>query len=264
MPRAIRVGDLDSDQSHGLHGPDPGPNAMIENDATVWIDGASGAVAAVQVDAVTGFTGLQGPDPAAVTALITQERLAGQQVEQNEYIENQGYSYTPGGTPSTTGGSGSSTAPPIGEIAAPPNGGTGAGPDFNNYPVNESNELLNWGVPSDRTRVDPAIKTIADRMARSLGTTITVNSGYRDRNYNASVGGASSSKHMYGKAMDLAYIGSNTADRQRMLVAAIESGAQGIGLYNSFMHIDLGPKRTWNVPHPSWATSTMASAGYRT
>jgi hypothetical protein len=150
----------------------------------------------------------------------------------------------------------------LGDIQEPPPGADGAHPDWNTFPENTSDDLLYWTMPPDRTRVDPAIAEIARRMARALGTRITVNSAYRNRTYNSSIGGASNSKHMYGKAMDLAYIGGSAEERRRMLAAAIEAGAQGIGLYNSFMHIDLGPKRTWNRPQPSWAAATMSAAGY--
>lgn len=35
------------------------------------------------------------------------------------------------------------------------------------------------------------------------GASITINSGYRTPNHNASIGGASNSQHIYGKAVDI-------------------------------------------------------------
>lgn len=261
MPRAIRVGDVDNDRSHPG---DPGPNRMIENDATVWIDeggsnaGLAGSSAA-SVASALGVTELNLSE--AETAQLNEQvqrdlrnqiRPSGQ-----EYLET-----TEGNGQVVNRDSSGQQLPPaqIGQIQEPPPGAEGAHPDWNTFPENPNNDRIVW-AGSD-SRVDPAIYTIATRMAASLGTTITCNSGYRDRARNDACDGASNSKHMYGKAMDLRYIGSSNEDKRRMLVAAIESGAQGIGLYNSFIHIDLGPKRTWNRPQPGWASATMSSAGY--
>jgi hypothetical protein len=252
MPRVIRVGDVDDDPSHVG---DPGPNAMIENDATMWLDeGASNAGnASVDVASLLGYSSIDLPEAeiARVYEQVQADQAAGRRIDANEYLEGTGATATGAPLPAS-----------LGTIQEPPPGADGAHPDWNTFPVNETDDELYWTMPADRTRVDPAIATIARRMARALGTRITVNSAYRDRSYNASIGGASNSKHMYGKAMDLAYIGGSAEERQRMLTAAIEAGAQGIGLYNSFMHIDLGPKRTWNRPQPSWAAATMSAAGY--
>lgn len=258
MPRVIRVGDVDDDPSHPG---DPGPNAMIENDATMWLDeGASNAgVANVDVASLLGLASLDIPeaDIARVYEQAQRDQAAGRRTDIQEYVEAVG-----GGEGGSVTGTGNVPPASLGDIQDPPPGADGAHPDWNTFPENTSDDELYWTMPPDRTRVDPAIAEIARRMARALGTRITVNSAYRNRQYNASVGGASNSKHMYGKAMDLAYIGSSGTERQRMLTAAIEAGAQGIGLYNSFMHIDLGPKRTWNQPFPRWASSTMSAAGY--
>lgn len=258
MPRVIRVGDEDDDVTHPG---DPGPNLMVENDATMWLDegGSNAGAANVDVASLLGLASIDLPEAeiARVYEQVQADIRAGRRVDANEYVEGAG-----GGEGGSVSATGAPLPASLGDIQEPPPGADGAHPDWNTFPENQSDDLLNWGVPADRTRVDPAIKTIADRMARALGTRITVNSGYRDRRYNASIGGASNSKHMYGKAMDLSYIGGSAEERRRMLTAAIEAGAQGIGLYNSFMHIDLGPKRTWNQPFPSWAAATMRAAGY--
>ena len=257
MPRVIRVNDVDDDATHPG---DPGPNAMIENDATMWLDeGASNAGNAnIDVASLLGLASIDLPEAeiARVYEQVQADIRAGRRVDANEYVEGAG-----GGEGGTVTGTSSGPPPSFGDIQEPPPGADGAHPDWNTFPENTSDNELYWTMPPDRTRVDPAIAEIARRMARSLGTRITVNSAYRNRTYNSSIGGASNSKHMYGKAMDLAYIGGSAAERQRMLQAAIEAGAQGIGLYNSFMHIDLGPKRTWNRPFPQWSSATMSAAG---
>jgi len=64
---------------------------------------------------------------------------------------------------------------------------------------------------------------------------ITVNSGYRSPDYNASVGGATLSRHMYGDAFDMALVSGS--------LSSLESGcyAQGAGfvsVYVSHVHCD--------------------------
>ena len=257
MPRVIRVNDVDNDASHPG---DPGPNAMIENDATMWLDeGASNAgIASESVANLLGVASLDIPeaDIARVYEQVQADRALGLQTNRSEYVEGVGGS-------EGSNIAGSLPAGQIGTIQEPPPGADGAHPDWNTYEPNPDNEFIRW-LPGRDSRVDPAVYEIARRMSQKLGVTLTCNSGYRNRQYNANCGGASNSNHMYGKAMDLAYIGGSAEEKRRMLVAAIESGAQGIGLYNSFIHVDPGPFRTWGLPHPSWAVETMRAAGHRT
>jgi hypothetical protein len=259
MPRVIRVGDADDDITHPG---DPGPNRMVDNGATMWLDeGASNAGAAnVDVASLLGFASLDIPEAeiARVYEEVQRDTANRVRVDRQEYVET-----TEGGGRSTSGGSsGVLPAGTIGTVQEPPPGANGAHPDWNTFEAQPNDDYLNWGGAD--SRVDPAIAEIARRMSRSLGVKLNVNSGYRDRARNAACDGASNSNHMYGVAMDIAYIGGSGEERRRMLVAAIEAGAQGIGHYDSygFMHIDLGPKRTWRLPHPGWAVETMRAAGY--
>ena len=257
MPRVIRVDDVDNDATHPG---DPGPNKMVENDATMWLDeGASnGGSASVSVADLLGVASLDIPEAelSRVYEQVQADRRAGIQTSRQEYLEGAG-----GGDGSNVGTN--LPAGEIGTIQEPPPGADGAHPDWNTYDEIPSNEFVEW-LPGKDSRVDPAVYETARRMSQSLGVKLQCTSGYRNRQYNANCGGASNSNHMYGKAMDLLYIGGSAEERRRMLVAAIEAGAKGIGLYNSFIHIDNGPFRTWGLPHPSWAVETMRAAGHRT
>lgn len=257
MPRVIRVNDRDNDISHIG---DPGPNRMIENDATMWLDegGSNAGNASLDIAGLLGYASIDIPEEQQqqISAEAQADLARGVRPDTQEYVESFG-----GGEGGSVSGTSNFQPSQLGIVQSPPPGAEGAHPDWNTFPENPNNDYINF-LPGRDSRVDPAIYEIARRMSVKLGVTLQCNSGYRSRAKNESCGGATSSKHMYGKAMDLQYIGSQGADRQRMLAAAIESGAQGIGLYNSFMHIDLGPKRTWNRPQPSWAASTMSSAGY--
>jgi len=74
---------------------------------------------------------------------------------------------------------------------------------------------------------------------------LQINSGYRSPEYNARRGGATRSKHMDGTALDVTWNGYNEETRRNFIQIAQEEGFLGIGIYNSFTHVDLGPRRRW-------------------
>lgn len=74
-----------------------------------------------------------------------------------------------------------------------------------------------------------------------LGKPIIINSGHRCVAHNRVVDGKRFSRHLK-IAFDVSLEG---RDKKEMLLAAIESGFTGIGMYSTFMHLDLGRKRHW-------------------
>ena len=83
-----------------------------------------------------------------------------------------------------------------------------------------------------------------------LGKPLIVRSAYRSREHNRNVGGAPRSKHMDGTAFDIAM---SNHDPVAFEAAAREVGFLGFGFYprSGFIHIDLGPARSWGEPfHP--------------
>lgn len=91
--------------------------------------------------------------------------------------------------------------------------------------------------------LQPSVLVIALRVAKRNGLTLLVNSGYRGPNYNRKIGGAKSSMHMSGKALDI--LRSSFGNGPQFIQTASEEGAGGIGLYSGFIHIDSGPVRGW-------------------
>ncbi len=65
---------------------------------------------------------------------------------------------------------------------------------------------------------------------------ILITSGYRTRSYNASVGGAKDSQHMYGRAADIKVIG---VESDKVAAAAVNAGFRGVGVYGKFVHVDV-------------------------
>lgn len=82
-----------------------------------------------------------------------------------------------------------------------------------------------------------------------LGKPLIVRSAYRSTEHNRAVGGAKASKHMQGTAFDISMA---NHDPVAFEAAAREVGFLGFGYYprSGFMHIDLGPARTWGERFP--------------
>ncbi|MEQ8258000.1 MAG: D-Ala-D-Ala carboxypeptidase family metallohydrolase [Roseovarius confluentis] len=86
-----------------------------------------------------------------------------------------------------------------------------------------------------------------------LGRPMLVTSAYRDPAHNRRVGGAKSSYHMRGMAFDIRM---DNHDPAAFEEAARAEGFTGFGYYPSqgFMHIDIGPERSWGKPFPARAS----------
>ncbi|WP_417607857.1 YcbK family protein [Primorskyibacter flagellatus] len=86
-----------------------------------------------------------------------------------------------------------------------------------------------------------------------LGKPLIVRSAYRSPAHNRAVGGAPRSKHMLGTAFDIAM---SNHDPATFAAAARDVGFLGFGIYprSGFMHIDLGPARSWGEPFPARPT----------
>lgn len=89
------------------------------------------------------------------------------------------------------------------------------------------------------------LQSLRDR----LGKPLIIRSAYRSPEHNRAVGGAKASKHMEGTAFDIAMA---NHDPVAFETAAREVGFLGFGYYprSGFMHIDLGPARTWGERFP--------------
>ena len=93
--------------------------------------------------------------------------------------------------------------------------------------------------------------------AARLGKPLIIRSAYRSPEHNRAVGGAKASKHMEGIAFDIAMA---NHDPEAFEAAARAVGFQGFGFYrrSGFMHIDLGPARSWGERFPKRATAFAA------
>ncbi|WP_432662467.1 D-Ala-D-Ala carboxypeptidase family metallohydrolase [Wukongibacter baidiensis] len=70
----------------------------------------------------------------------------------------------------------------------------------------------------------------------NLKKPITIVSAYRSPSYNKKINGSSKSQHMYGRAVDIKVSGVST---EEVAEAAIKLGFKGIGIYDTFTHVDI-------------------------
>lgn len=75
------------------------------------------------------------------------------------------------------------------------------------------------------------------------GRPLLVTSGRRCKFWNAHVGGAVGSQHVLGKAADLRVESRVEADLLAELASKVGFG--GIGIYATWVHVDVGPRRRW-------------------
>lgn len=89
--------------------------------------------------------------------------------------------------------------------------------------------------------------------AREKGGTIGVNSGYRTAGYNAAIGGASNSVHIYDRHPGAVAVDHTSAGLSPAALANFEDGlpeASGLGRYSSFCHSDNRHRIGW--PRSRW------------
>ena len=87
------------------------------------------------------------------------------------------------------------------------------------------------------------------RVLDQTGTEVVINSGYRSPNYNRGRG-VKNSKHMTGQAIDVRVVGDYNT-RASFMVAASRAGFTGIGVYSTFIHLDIAGRRAWVAGEPS-------------
>ena len=106
------------------------------------------------------------------------------------------------------------------------------------------------------TKMDPDVRLKImqlQRLAKDAGIIsgpLYLNSGYRSPYYNAIIKppGAKASQHLKGTACDLKWDGFNPRgnDLREFVKLAQSVGFKGFGYYNSFLHCDIGPARSWD------------------
>ena len=97
---------------------------------------------------------------------------------------------------------------------------------------------------SDPIFIDSELVSVLQKIRNHFGKAVTITSAYRTPNHNKSVGGTTYSQHLYGKAADIKVQGIAPKDVAKYAETLLDEG--GIGIYNTFTHIDVcSTKSRW-------------------
>ena len=99
---------------------------------------------------------------------------------------------------------------------------------------------------SDPVLISPELVAILQKIRTHFGKPVTINSAYRTPAHNKREGGAIYSQHLYGMAADIVVKGV-AAKTVAAYVDKIMPNSGGIGIYNTFVHVDVrADKSRWN------------------
>lgn len=90
---------------------------------------------------------------------------------------------------------------------------------------------------SDPIFIDTELVTVLQKIRTHFGKPVTITSAYRTPPHNSREGGTTYSQHLYGKAADIKISGVTPKKVADYAETLLESG--GIGIYNTFTHIDV-------------------------
>lgn len=105
--------------------------------------------------------------------------------------------------------------------------------------------------------VDTDLVDYLQRIREHFGKPVTVSSGYRCAVHNKSVDGATSSKHMAGMAADIVIPGIAPTEVAKY---AESIGVKGIGLYDTFTHVDTRASKSYWYSSAQIYRSTFGGA----
>ena len=116
--------------------------------------------------------------------------------------------------------------------------------------ISRLNHLFRCHYNDEEMPIDPELYVLLDRIHTRLGAgkrPLQLISGYRSPEYNRllcerSNGVAKKSYHLKGMAADIRIEGLRL-DRIREEAVTLSQG--GVGAYDQFIHVDIGPVRTW-------------------
>lgn len=90
---------------------------------------------------------------------------------------------------------------------------------------------------SDPIFIDTELVMVLQKIRDHFGKPITITSAYRTPPHNSREGGTTYSQHLYGKAADIKISGVTPKKVADYAETLLDNG--GIGIYNTFTHIDV-------------------------
>ena len=96
---------------------------------------------------------------------------------------------------------------------------------------------------TDTVFVSPELVEVLEKLRSHFGRPVRVLSGYRTEAKNRAVGGAAYSRHKYGMAADISVEGV-TPSAVAAYAETLLPDRGGIGVYGTFVHVDVRPVRS--------------------
>ena len=96
---------------------------------------------------------------------------------------------------------------------------------------------------SDTIFVSQELVNILQKVRNNFGKPVVINSAYRTENHNKKVGGSANSQHKYGMAADIR-INGIAPKTIATYINKLMPNSGGIGVYSSFVHIDVRTKKS--------------------
>lgn len=103
-------------------------------------------------------------------------------------------------------------------------------------------------------KIDNKLVDFAQKIRDNFNAPVTINSGYRCEKHNKKVGGALGSYHTKGMAADIVV---KDIEPKEVAKFAESLGIKGIGLYDSFVHIDTREKKSFWYGHGQESRTTF-------
>lgn len=99
---------------------------------------------------------------------------------------------------------------------------------------------------TDTIFISSLLVSVLQNVRDHYGKAVHINSAYRTEAHNAKVGGAAYSQHKYGIAADI-HIDGVTPKELAAYIETLLPTSGGIGIYSSFVHVDVRRTRSrWN------------------
>lgn len=103
---------------------------------------------------------------------------------------------------------------------------------------------------SNSLQLDPLLIDILVKIEANLGENLQINSAFRSVSYEVSKGRPGTSAHCLGKAVDI-YCYSD-AFRYQIVKMALQFGVNRIGIYKSFIHLDVASHKDGKTTQVIW------------
>lgn len=123
--------------------------------------------------------------------------------------------------------------------------------NFQSIAPNFTRKYFACGCGCGFDTVDTSLLFVLQLLRDEIELPVYLNSGSRCEDYNAKIGGASHSQHLYGKAADIHFGRQYPIPEAAILLDSFLPNLGGIGVYDHHLHLDVRASvARW--PHSFW------------